>query len=284
MSIKTINPIEGNDNVICTVLSYDASKQNALKHGILSKYTVMQWENRDDYDSLLNSLVREYQPEGATEEHLVEELVGIMWRKMRLRYTEMTSIQSSLSKNIERDSSYLDNESAKDALLAPSSAVENFDIRQAVTYTDAKTQEFLIQTKEKLDCCLVAEQTLEETNSYQNGLAALHEEDQNKWQEDWDNDDENDISSATAEGLLSWINDLRERYEARIYELKNRQKVKQQILGKSFLSDKELDKYSRYETHLDRKFEKTLAMLIKLQDLRESQKNSLTSINPFGKS
>ena len=53
-----------------------------------------------------------------------------------------------------------------------------------------------------------------------------------------------------------------------IYELENRSKVKQQILGKSFLSDRELDKYARYENHLDKKFEKTLTMLIKLQDLR----------------
>ena len=60
-------------------------------------------------------------------------------------------------------------------------------------------------------------------------------------------------------------------YEKRIYELESRSKVKQQILGKSFLLDKELDKYVRYESHLDRKFEKTLAMLIKLQDIRAAK-------------
>ena len=32
-----------------------------------------------------------------------------------------------------------------------------------------------------------------------------------------------------------------------------------------------LEKLSRYETHLDRKFERTLAMLIKLKDLRSSR-------------
>jgi hypothetical protein len=31
-----------------------------------------------------------------------------------------------------------------------------------------------------------------------------------------------------------------------------------------------LEKLSRYETHLDRKFERTLAMLIKLRDTRSS--------------
>lgn len=32
-----------------------------------------------------------------------------------------------------------------------------------------------------------------------------------------------------------------------------------------------LEKLSRYETHLDRKFERTLAMLIKLKDLRSNR-------------
>ena len=77
-----------NNKYSLKVVSYDASKYNALKHGILSKYTVMQWENRDDYESLLNSLINEYTPSGITEEHLVEELAGIIWRKMRLRYAQ----------------------------------------------------------------------------------------------------------------------------------------------------------------------------------------------------
>jgi len=32
-----------------------------------------------------------------------------------------------------------------------------------------------------------------------------------------------------------------------------------------------VEKLSRYETHLDRKFERTLAMLIKLKDLRSGR-------------
>jgi hypothetical protein len=69
--------------------------------------------------------------------------------------------------------------------------------------------------------------------------------------------------------LLSWVDELKEYYERRIYELENRSKVKHQTLGKAFFYDKELSKYIRYESHLDKKFEKTLTMLIKLQDLRK---------------
>ena len=267
MLAKTINPTEEN-NAVFTVVGYDSSKYNALKHGILSKYTVMHWENREDYDSLLNSLTSEYKPDNTIEEHLVEELAGIIWRKMRLKYAEMSSLQSSLSRNVGRDSFCSSNDSAKDALLARSYEVEKFDIKDAILSRENDNLEELKIAKECLECCLLASNFLEETNSYEDGLAKLHEEDQNNWKNDWDNDDENDISSATAEGLLSWIEDAKKHYENLIYELESRSKVKQQILGKSFLSDKELNKYARYENHLDKKFEKHLAMLLKLKDLR----------------
>lgn len=257
-----------NDKEAAKVIGYDASKYNALKHGILSKYTVMHWENGDDYDALLSSLIDEYKPTSATEEHLVEELAGIIWRKMRLRYAEMTSLQTALSRNIGLEV-FSSKDCAKESLLEMSYKIENFNIKQAVITSDQENQKELLESRECLSCCLNSEQIILESNSYEKGLNVLHIIDQNKWQEAWDNDDENDISSATAEGLLSWIDDLKEYYERRIYELENRSKVKHQALGKSFFYDKELNKYMRYESHLDKKFEKTLAMLIKLQDLRK---------------
>jgi len=257
-----------NDNTSISSSNYDTSKHNALKHGILSKYTVMYWENEEDYDFLFSSLINEYSPKGVTEEHLIEELAGIIWRKMRLKYAEMASLQSSLSRNVGADYFYNSSDSARDALLVSSRQVEKFDIKEAILSGENKTQDELRIAQECFECCLTAEKVIEETNAYEDGLSALHAEDLNNWKNDWLDDNENDISSATAEGLLSWVKDAKKHYEKRIYELENRSKVKQQILGKSFLSDRELDKYARYENHLDKKFEKTLTMLIKLQDLR----------------
>ena len=68
---------------------YDELTQfNALRHGVLSRYTVLPWENADEYRTLLAALVAEHSPLGPTEEHLVEELAGILWRKRRLRLAE----------------------------------------------------------------------------------------------------------------------------------------------------------------------------------------------------
>jgi hypothetical protein len=60
--------------------SYQVTRFNALKHGVLSHDTVLPWENEREYCTLLDALIAEHQPQGPTEEHLVEELAGIIWR------------------------------------------------------------------------------------------------------------------------------------------------------------------------------------------------------------
>jgi hypothetical protein len=56
-------------------------------------------------------------------------------------------------------------------------------------------------------------------------------------------------------------------YVVRRRELENRHLIKAHTFGEAFNADR-LDRIARYEVHLDRKLEKTLAMLIKLQELR----------------
>jgi hypothetical protein len=68
--------------------TYEIARFNALRHGVLSQSTVLPWEDGDEYRVLLEALVAEYNPQGPTEEHLVEELAGIIWRKRRLRLGE----------------------------------------------------------------------------------------------------------------------------------------------------------------------------------------------------
>ncbi len=259
------------DHKALTAVGYDRLKYNALKHGILSRYTVMPWESEEDYQNLLNSLITEHAPKGITEEHLVEELAGVIWRKMRLRYAENTSLQRSLNScigsNFSSDSHY----AAKDALLAKSHEVEGFNIKEAIQNTEEENQEELNNVKISLNCLIEAERILAKSNSYDDGLATLSEDDRNNWQDEWleeDNDDEEAKYTATMNGLLNYISESKKYYEKRIFELESREKVKKQILGQSFLSDSQLSTYSRYENHLDKKFGKTLGMLLKLKALR----------------
>ena len=73
-----------------------ARRFNALRHGVLSRYVVLPWEDADAYGDLLDALVAEHVPEGPTEEHLVEELAGILWRKRRLRMAETAAYHHGL--------------------------------------------------------------------------------------------------------------------------------------------------------------------------------------------
>ena len=41
---------------------YEVVRFNALKHGILSRYTVLSHESHADYESLINSLMDEHLP------------------------------------------------------------------------------------------------------------------------------------------------------------------------------------------------------------------------------
>ena len=74
----------------------EITRFNALKHGVLSRYTVLPWEDADEYRVLASSLADEHHPQGPTEEHLVEELAGILWRKRRLRLAEAAAHQHGL--------------------------------------------------------------------------------------------------------------------------------------------------------------------------------------------
>jgi len=53
----------------------------------------------------------------------------------------------------------------------------------------------------------------------------------------------------------------------RKYQVRHQPAIRAQTLGEG-LPVHRLEKLNRYETHLDRKFERTLAMLVKLKELR----------------
>lgn len=68
--------------------SYEVSAFNATKHGILSRYTVLPWENIEEYSVLLDSLYADLGPQTVIENHLIEEMAGVIWRKQRLKKAE----------------------------------------------------------------------------------------------------------------------------------------------------------------------------------------------------
>ena len=75
----------------------EITRFNALRQGVLSRYTVLPWEDEEEYRALVSALAAEHAPQGPTEEHLVEEIAGTFWRKRRLRLAEAAAHRRDLS-------------------------------------------------------------------------------------------------------------------------------------------------------------------------------------------
>jgi hypothetical protein len=68
---------------------------------------------------------------------------------------------------------------------------------------------------------------------------------------------------------MAWVrHHWREWFDDPLLELQHRDAIRDQALGMAYAAD-ELEVPARYEIHLDRKLERTLAMLIRLRELRQ---------------
>ena len=248
---------------------YDVVKNNALKYGVQSKHLILPWENKADYDALLAALTAEYNPVGPTEEFYVQEIATYIWRKGRIIHAESASLQSALNRTIGINGQF-GSHPAKDALLDNNSvSVMDYDVKKAVMTTEEENRLELTELKELLSHCIKAERILLESNSYDQGLDALHIDDQTKWHNTLDSA-QGEWTSENAEDLLSWISELKTDYEARINEIKNRHQVKRQTLGKAYLINDSHEKIYKYEVGYSRQLERSIAMLLKLQEMRNN--------------
>ncbi|MGC1935224.1 MAG: hypothetical protein WA681_09405, partial [Candidatus Acidiferrales bacterium] len=74
----------------------ERSKHNATKHGIFSKVALLKNESKAEFDSLLDGLREDYEPEGTLEDVLVEKLATLFWRYRRLIVAEGAEVQSKV--------------------------------------------------------------------------------------------------------------------------------------------------------------------------------------------
>ena len=248
----------------------EITRFNALKHGVLSRYTVLPWEDADEYRVLASSLADEHRPQGPTEEHLVEELAGILWRKRRLRLAEAAAHQHGLE-----DATEPHRGTVKAALVHLDSGKQVERVVDAIRATPEKTAEESrdLNEGESMTATAVAILDAGKPKAYEHAVAALLADTREWWEDVLPRDPEDFDEGETpftpdADGLRRFIErDLRPWYVQRRKELENRPLIRAQAFGQSLDPDK-LSRLARYEVHLDRKLERTLAMLLRLQDLR----------------
>ena len=87
-----------------TAGNYHLTRFNATRHGILSRHAVLPWESQAEYEKLLEALYQEHEPQGPTQEDLVQELADIIWRKRRLRRSENAACRDQYRRLLTMDS------------------------------------------------------------------------------------------------------------------------------------------------------------------------------------
>ena len=241
--------------------NYIPVRYNAMKHGILAKLTVLPHEDRDQFDELLEALVIEHGPSGPTEMHLVEELAGIIWRKRRVLLAENARINDGLKHAVNSSCS------AKSAAPfihgMPDKPMDWQDLMQAtpeeVEQSQRETEEYSNQLNEIWDILRKGG-----NRAYVKALKMMPQDDRETWEE-WVAEEE---YQPTVEGLREYLENHLQPVAASMHkEARHHYAIKQQALGEG-LRPAYLQNLCRYETHLDRKFERTLAMLLKLKELR----------------
>ena len=254
--------------------NYQLSRYNATRHGILSKEILLPWENPKDHEVLYRSLIQEYAPAGSTEEHLVEEIAGIIWRKRRLRQAETSVLRKRYSKLVTNSSC----EIAESGLLGKQRLEGGFS---GIWGDELWVKEIFHMSAEEvtheLNLCKREQQLIKKAlqilqtkspNAYEQALKTLSPDIRDDWETELeDNDDEND---PTPERLKRFLFDASIRFDKYVAVYSNYSRIMDQARGES-IDPEMLDKLSRYEIFLDRKMEKTLSVLLKLQALRRER-------------
>ena len=220
---------------------------------------------------MLASLVAEHRPQGPTEEHLVEELAGVLWRKRRLRLAEAAAHRRGLEGTF---SSYRD--TAKAALAHITMADKSADVSEAVRTTSAQAEEELrgLDGVEALTHRALDILGSRRNDAYEAALAELQEDTQEWWADTLklkpdEREDDEEPATPDVDGLRRFIEiKVLPWFEDRRKEIANRPLIREQAFGESLDPDK-LEGLGRYEVHLDRKLERTLSMLLRLRDLRQ---------------
>jgi hypothetical protein len=250
-----------------TTEGYAGSRFNAVRHGVLSELTVLPWESEADYAKLLEGFVKEYGPRGPTEDHLIEEIAGVIWRKRRLRLAEAGSYWKRVDQATEFSSNTFDEQRVRPTV-------------DAILTTPAETAKDIIEMQRRMAAVKRAGEILMEgkPGAYEAAIAELDEGTQAIWKkhiapklEDLDEDEDERVEQYTTDsrGLLGYLlRSVWPDYLTRLGSLGMRSLIRAEVLGET-LDFQRLEQISRYEVHLDRKFGRAVSMLLRLRELRQ---------------
>ena len=258
------------------------SKFNARKHGLFSKAVLLQDESPAEYEALLVGLMENLQPQGKLEIVLVENLATLLWRRRRLLQVETAEIQKAQQfvnwdlalQNRLDELEYAQLKGASDAKLGHSNAL--LLIRNAIQILDMNRVCVMGGDSPSEDSVL---RTLKSIYGYQDEgpqpygwrqmLLVLSKLISSAERGKEDSENPPDVKQIVNKVICQEIMRLAELQHtaAEVEKLRQEQNVACARVPAQEVSDRLL----RYETHLSREFDRTLAQLERVQRMRLGQ-------------
>lgn len=238
--------------------TYQLRRLNAVTHGILSKEAVLPHESKEEFEDLLAQYEADFAPANATENTLVEELATIVWRKKRLLKAENAKINNGLANALSLSQRLLNSSSPLTLHIED----EKIEVREFLKLSAEELEEKRREIESEERKRQRAEEILSQggRNCTKRTSECLGDFLLNLWYSD-------EYAQYDRHGLAKFLSGKgKTAIEQTMAVINHVTEVKEQALGNA-INQVNFDSFARYEAHLDRKYERTLAMLIKLKSL-----------------
>lgn len=227
---------------------------------------LLPWESQADYRALCDAFADEYCPRSATERALVARLVWIEWRRRRLALAERAVHMAALSERITSPTRTLER-----AGVRTSDARNRLDVSEIVHASvdddAAEAQRHAADRKATARALAILERG--GPGAYLRAVDVLHADTRSWWEDGIAGEYGDDRAwEATVDCLSAFLRDLvTPADEAIAAGAEARPAIRLQAIGESFDPDR-AERLLAIDARLDRQFEKSLSMLLQLQQMR----------------
>jgi hypothetical protein len=264
-------------NVVAIPSSRATDNPSTMERGLLP------WEDSGAFRHLRQSFTREHVPIGATEAALVDQLAWLEWRRRRLLVGERAAAMASLQDRLSAD--HKTTETIRRALIDTGDRGKEDELREFISTsisTDAAAQADADDDEARPRRAIAILES-GDPNGYLEAVAAVREDTANWW-EDFVGDDEQTHPNGmqkegedylpfnrTGDSLLRFLAyEVLPIFAKTRGEIARRPAIRLQAEGES-MDPFRMDRILAIDERLTRQFEKTLSMLIRLQEMRANQ-------------
>ncbi|MBI4158444.1 MAG: hypothetical protein HY505_02400 [Candidatus Yanofskybacteria bacterium] len=256
------------------------SKLNSLKHGILSKSSIITTgdgeEDLEMFEAITERLVEDFQPVGLAEEMLVDRIISSYWRLQRVMRAEIGEVRklqdshmiTSITKRAEQENQH-------------QKLIDIFRSKRFQASFGIKSLMGLVETAEDevKNEGFISEETLDLIHTHfgqEGNNFALMASTMNVMMkgEQIDGEPCPVPTEAAKEGFLKLVQEQKELFGSFLKNVEEKEHLEDEsdLMAKSIPDDKTLEKLIRYEASLEKGLYKAIHELQRLQAIRRGDR------------